>query len=57
MEDSQLNEMGSQGWELVDVYTMTETIHPNFGNSSYVTGLQPNVRTSEVAFVFKRPKK
>jgi hypothetical protein len=42
--------------ELVNVYATTETTHPNFGNSEYVTGIQPNVRSSELNFVFKRKK-
>ncbi|MDE7438763.1 MAG: hypothetical protein K2M93_09800 [Muribaculaceae bacterium] len=50
-----LNKFGSEGWELVDVYTSVETVHPNFGNDRYVTGLQPNTRTHRVFFVFKRP--
>ena len=54
--DSTLSALGNEGWELVDIYTQTETVHPNFGNSQYVTGIQPNVRTSEVNFVFKRKK-
>lgn len=54
--DAKLNELGKEGWELIDVYTTSETVHPNFGNSSYVTGIQPNVRTREVNFVFKREK-
>lgn len=49
-----LNLFGKEGWELVDIYTLTETVHPNFGNKEYVSGLQPNVRTSKVNFVFKR---
>ncbi len=53
--EEQMNELGAQGWELVDVYTCTETVHPNFGNEEYVTGLQPNTRTEEVIYVFKRP--
>ncbi len=52
----QLNSLGEEGWELVDTYTEVETTHPNFGNSEYVTGLQPNSRTSVVNFVLKRPK-
>lgn len=56
ISDESLNLFGKEGWELVDVYENTETVHPNFGNSEYVSGLQPNVRTSEINFVFKRKK-
>jgi len=54
--EDKLNKLGDEGWELVDVYTRIETVHPNFGNSQYVTGLQPNTRTEAVFYVFKRPK-
>lgn len=57
MPEDQLNALGDEGWELVDVYTRVETVHPNFGNEKYVTGLQPNTRTEAVLFVFKRPKR
>lgn len=53
-ETSMLNEMGEEGWELVDTYTETSTVFPNFGNEQYVTGLQPNTRTTVINFVFKR---
>lgn len=56
VSDESLNLFGKDGWELVNVYPTTETVHPNFGNSEYVTGMQPNVRTSELNFVFKRKK-
>jgi hypothetical protein len=56
VSDESLNLFGKVGWELVNVYPTTETVHPNFGNSEYVTGMQPNVRTSELNFVFKRRK-
>lgn len=51
-----LNLFGKDGWELVDVYTIIETVHPNFGNSEYVSGLKDNSRTSSVNYVFKRRK-
>lgn len=53
---SDLDTLGANGWELISVYTLTETVHPNFGNEKYITGLQPNTRTSAVCYVFKRPK-
>lgn len=54
--DESLNLFGKEGWELVSVFSKTETVHPNFGNDQYVSGLQPNVRTAEINFVFKRKK-
>lgn len=54
--DDNLNLFGKDGWELVGIYETVETVHPNFGDDRYVTGLQPNVRTAEVNFVFKRKK-
>lgn len=56
LPDSTLNAMGKEGWELSTSYTTTETTHPNFGSEEYVTGLQPNVRTKSIVFVFKRSK-
>ena len=56
VSDESLNLFGKDGWELVDTYTKTETVHPNFGNEQYVSGLQPNVRTEEINFVFKRKR-
>lgn len=51
---AQLNKLGNDGWEVVSTYTEVGTVHPNFGNAEYVTGLQPNTRTSVVNFVLKR---
>jgi uncharacterized protein DUF4177 len=56
INDEALNLFGKDGWELVGVFEKTETVHPNFGNDQYVSGLQPNVRTAEINFVFKRKK-
>jgi hypothetical protein len=56
VSDESLNLFGKDGWELVGIYEKTETVHPNFGNDQYVSGIQPNVRTSEINFVFKRKK-
>jgi hypothetical protein len=56
VSDTSLNLFGKDGWELVGVFEKTETVHPNFGNEQYVSGLQPNVRTAEIDFVFKRKK-
>jgi hypothetical protein len=56
VSDESLNLFGEDGWELVGIYAKTETVHPNYGNEEYVSGLQPNVRTSEINFVFKRKK-
>lgn len=53
----QLNGLGKEGWELVDVYTETETKHCNFGKDEYVVGIQPNVRTTVVTYVLKRKAK
>jgi len=41
--------------ELVDSYLEMETVHPNFGDSRYVTGLQPNVRPQRLVLIFERP--
>jgi hypothetical protein len=56
VSDESLNLFGNEGWELVGIYEKNETVHPNFGNEEYVSGIQPNVRTAEINFVFKRKK-
>ncbi len=55
IDEDALNELGAEGWELVGTYEETETVYPNWGNEKYVTGIQPNVRTHGVVFIFKRP--
>lgn len=51
---SMLNHWGKEGWELVDVYTTTETVFPNFGDENLHTGIKANTRTKALNFVFKR---
>lgn len=49
------NHLRSYGdWELVDVIEEIETVHPNFGNDQYVTGLQPNVRICKIHLVLRQ---
>lgn len=57
IDESWLGIYGSEGWELVSAVATQETIHPNFGNDKYVSGLQPNVRTKEIILFFKRQSK
>lgn len=52
--EKELNKLGKQGWELVSSHIENETAYPNFGNSEYVTGLQPNVRPQKVVLLFKK---
>ena len=55
IEEEDLDELGAQGWELVNTYEETETVFPNWGNEKYVTGIQPNTRTLGIVLIFKRP--
>lgn len=55
ISESKLNQLGEEGWELVSSDIEMETAYPNFGNSEYVTGIQPNVRPQCVKLLFKRP--
>jgi hypothetical protein len=55
--ESELNKLGLEGWELVTSYLELETAHPNFGDESYVTGLQPNIRPQRAVLLFKRHMK
>ena len=52
--DADLNILGKQGWELVEVYTQTGTVYCNFGDDRYITGIRENVQTFKINFVFKR---
>lgn len=52
--EADMDQLGSEGWELVTSYLEMETAYPNFGNEEYVTGIQPNVRPQSVVLIFKR---
>jgi hypothetical protein len=52
--EPELTSLGSAGWEIVTSYLEIETAYPNFGNSDYVTGLQPNVRPQRLVIVLRR---
>ncbi|HMN24375.1 MAG TPA: DUF4177 domain-containing protein [Ignavibacteriaceae bacterium] len=54
ISQDELNKLGAEGWELATSFLELETAHPNFGNSEYVTGLQPNVRNQRLVLIFKR---
>jgi hypothetical protein len=57
ISQDELNNLGSEGWELVTSFLELETAYPNFGNPEYVTGLQPNVRNQRLILIFKRISK
>ncbi len=54
ISESDLMILGVQGWELVSTSLEMETAYPNFGDRSYVTGIQPNVRPQKLICIFKR---
>ena len=54
LKDEELTILGNEGWELVGTFLEEETTHPNYGNSQYVTGLQPNIRPQRAVMIFRR---
>ena len=54
INESDLLVLGVAGWELSSTSLEMETAYPNFGNQSYVTGIQPNVRPQRLICIFKR---
>lgn len=54
ISDEDLILFGIQGWELVSTTLEMETAFPNFGNSTYVTGIQPNIRPQRLICIFRR---
>lgn len=53
IDEKELANLGSQGWEVVTTYLETETSYPNFGDSKYVTGLQTNVRPQRLVVILR----
>lgn len=53
-EQSVLDKMGIEGWEMVGCYLEMETAFPNFGRDDLVTGIQPNIRPQCLVLIFKR---
>lgn len=54
LDQTVLNKMGGDGWEMVGSYLEMETAFPNFGNSDYVAGIKPNIRPQCLVAIFKR---
>jgi hypothetical protein len=57
IEQSDLDSLGSEGWELVSTYLEMETAFFNFGESNLHTGIKENVRPQAVVAIFKRPRR
>ena len=57
IELSDLDSLGSEGWELVSTYLEMETAFFNFGKSDLHTGIKENVRPQAVVALFKRPRR
>lgn len=56
IDTTELAQLGSEGWELVDTMLEMETAWPNFGNDRYVAGLQPNIRPQRALLLFRRAR-
>jgi hypothetical protein len=54
INETKLDELGKKGWEICGVFLEPETSYPNFGSESYVTGLQPNIRSQSAVLLLKR---
>jgi hypothetical protein len=56
LEIDELQTLGREGWEVAGMWIENETVHPNFGKSEYVAGIQPNTRPSQLVIILKRKK-
>ena len=56
VDEAQLNALGTQGWRLVSSYEEYATVFPNFSaDARIVTGIESNVRPTQVVLLFERP--
>lgn len=53
-QDSVLNAMGAEGWELVSCYPLIETVYPDMGNQRIILHIKTNTRTRAVRYVFRK---
>jgi len=55
VDETQLNSLGKDRWELTSTLLEYETAFPNLSNDpKYVTGIQPNFRPKSAVLFFKR---
>ena len=57
INQAELNQLGKQGWELLDAVMEVETAYPNFGHRDLHTGIKTNVRPQKVSLIFRRKVK
>lgn len=55
VEETVLNNLGKDNWEMVSSFLELETSFPNLADPKYTTGIHPNVRPKRLGLVFKRP--
>ena len=54
IDDSFLNEMGEDGWELVSCYPLTESVYADMGSERLILHYKTNTRTVAIRYVFKK---
>ena len=54
IDDSFMNQMGTEGWELVSCYPLTESVYADMGRENLIIHCKTNTRTVAIRYVFKR---